>query len=95
MDLTVKELIKEHQFVSTKIKELDYIIYHSNSFKNVGEIKSDDDLSYTMSEFVNISIQLAGYRQVHKALSARLVNCGIEIKDGKYYKKLNQEDLNV
>lgn len=95
MNENIKELIKEHQFVSTKIKELDYIIYHSNSFRNVDKIKSDDELSYTMSEFVNISIQLAGYRQVHKALSARLVNFGIEIKDGKYYKKLNQEDLNI
>lgn len=88
-----KALIKEHRELSEKIKRLEEVVYN-DEHRDLKYIKTQYSLDYIMSEFGNMCIQLSSYRKAKEALTARLINNGINICDNHYCIEVTEKDIN-
>lgn len=80
MEKFVKRMIDEHKQLVTRISKLHDYVYSD---------KSDND---DKIEFANKCIQLSAMKKYEEALSARLVNQGIEWNGVEYFEKVKTNE---
>ena len=86
MEEYVKLLIEEHKELNARIKIVEHFVYDcdgNNSLLNMNN-KQPKVARRDCLEYANFTIQLRGMKMYRDALTARLLNAGIIIKDGHY-----------
>lgn len=81
----IKRMIDEHRVLDMRIKKVEQVVYDgdSNPLLNMND-KSTEAAKRDCIEYANLTIQLRGMKMYRDALTARLFNAGIIIKDGHY-----------
>ena len=82
----VKLLIEDHKELNARIETVEHFVYDrdgNNSLLNMNN-KSPEVAKRDCLEYANLTIQLRGMKMYRDALTARLLNARIIIKDGHY-----------
>lgn len=82
----LKVLINEHKKLNIHIEQVERFVYDcddTNHLLNMNN-KSPKEARKDCIEYANLVIQLRGMKMYRDALTARLLNAGIIIKDGHY-----------
>lgn len=82
----VKGMIEEHKDLNARIEKLQYFVYDCNADNPLLNMnnKSAEEAKRDCIEYATLTIQLRGMKMYRDALTARLLNARIIIKDGHY-----------
>lgn len=80
----LKKLIEEHKELNGRIERLEDFIYNLNNSLLIMDNKTQSEAKRDCLEYANLTIQLRGMKMYIDALTARLLNKGVIIKDGHY-----------